>query len=111
MSLRKSLRLISSSLLIAFAALQPAAAKDAPRSFSLSTTRTFSPGESVKVQLFARNVPALEFRVYKVRDTEKFFSNLKDMHSFGAQSQSPPNRSTNAHGLSDFMTTKHTSGT
>ena len=37
----------------------PAAAKDAPRSFSLSTTRTFAPGESVKVQLYARNVPAL----------------------------------------------------
>jgi hypothetical protein len=89
MSLRKSLLLVSSSLLVALAALQSAAAKDAPRSFSLSTTRTFSPGESVKVQLFARNVPALEFRVYKVRDAEKFFSNLKDMHSFGAQSQSP----------------------
>ncbi|MGA2050161.1 MAG: MG2 domain-containing protein, partial [Terracidiphilus sp.] len=89
MSLRKSLLLVSSSLLVALAALQSAAAKDAPRSFSLSTTRTFSPGESVKVQLFARNVPALEFRVYKVRDAGKFFSNLKDMHSFGAQSQSP----------------------
>jgi hypothetical protein len=89
MSLRKSLLLVSLSLLVAFGAPQPAAAKDAPRSFSLSTTRTFSPGESVKVQLFARNVPALEFRVYRVRDAEKFFSNLKDMHSFGAQSQSP----------------------
>jgi hypothetical protein len=66
----------------------PAAAKDAPRSFSLSTTRTFAPGESVKIQLLARNVPELEFRVYKVRDAEKFFSGLKDLHSFGAQSQS-----------------------
>jgi uncharacterized protein YfaS (alpha-2-macroglobulin family) len=76
-------------LLLAFYAAIPAAAKDAPRSFSLSTTRTFAPGESVKVQLLARNVPALEFRVYKVRDAEKFFSGLKDLHSFGAQSQSP----------------------
>jgi len=67
----------------------PAAAKDAPRTFSLSTSRTFSPGESVKVQLFARNVPALEFRVYKVRDALKFFSGLKDIHSFGAKSWSP----------------------
>ena len=25
-------------------------------------------GESVKIQLYAKNVPALEFRVYKVRD-------------------------------------------
>jgi hypothetical protein len=66
-----------------------AADKDAPRSFSLSTTRTFSQGESVKIQLYAKNVPALEFRVYKVRDTEKFFAGLKDLHSFGVQSQSP----------------------
>ena len=70
----------------------PAAAKDAPRSFSLSTTRTFAPGESVKVQLYARNVPALEFRVYKVRDAEKFFAGLKDLHSFGVEQQSPTER-------------------
>ena len=72
-------------LMIATAAV----AKDEPRSFSLSTSRTFSPGESVKIQLFARNVPALEFRVYKVRDTEKFFAGLRDVHSFGEQGRSP----------------------
>ncbi len=66
-------------------------ARDA-RSFSLSTQRTFAPGESIKVQLYARNVPALEFRVYKVRDTEKFFAGLKDLHSFGEQSWSPGER-------------------
>jgi uncharacterized protein YfaS (alpha-2-macroglobulin family) len=66
-----------------------AATKDPPRSFSLSTSRTFAPGESVKIQLYAKNVPALEFRVYKVKDAEKFFSGLKDIHSFGAQSSSP----------------------
>ncbi len=63
------------------------AATNAPRSFSLSTTRTFAPGDSVKVELLARNVPELEFRVYRVKDTEKFFAGLKDMHSFGATSQ------------------------
>jgi alpha-2-macroglobulin len=68
----------------------PASAKDAPRSFSLSTSRTFAPGESVKIQLYARNVPAFEFRVYKIRDAEKFFAGLKDMHGFASQSQSPP---------------------
>jgi alpha-2-macroglobulin len=34
-------------------------------------------------------VPELEFRVYKVRDAEKFFAGLKDLHSFGVQSYSP----------------------
>jgi hypothetical protein len=75
-------------LLLAAAAV-PASATDAPRSFSLSTTRTFAPGESVKIQLMARNVPELEFRVYKVRDAEKFFAGLKDSHSFGVQNYAP----------------------
>ncbi|HKF48732.1 MAG TPA: MG2 domain-containing protein [Terracidiphilus sp.] len=64
-------------------------AKDAPRSFSLSTSRTFAPGESVKIQLFARNVPEFEFRVYRVKDAEKFFAGLKDVHSFGEHAESP----------------------
>jgi len=66
-----------------------ASAKDAPRSFSLSTSRTFAPGESVKIQLFARNVPQFEFRVYKVKDPVKFFAGLKDVHSFGEHNESP----------------------
>ena len=87
-----------------------AAAKDAPRSFSLSTSRTFSPGESVKIQLLARNVPELEFRVYKVRDAQKFFAGLKDLHSFGVQSYSPPSRWTSAPGSSACTTSRPTSG-
>ena len=79
--------------LLAAAAAAPAAWGEA-RSFSLSTSRTFAPGESVKIQLFARNVPELEFRVYKVRDAEKFFAGLKDLHSFGVKSHSPSSRST-----------------
>jgi uncharacterized protein YfaS (alpha-2-macroglobulin family) len=76
-------------LLIAVCAAIPAEAKDAPRSFSLSTSRTFAPGESVKIQLLARNVPSLEFRVYKVKDEEKFFAGLKDLHSFGETNAGP----------------------
>jgi uncharacterized protein YfaS (alpha-2-macroglobulin family) len=87
MRFRKSLFAVSYALLLACATA--AAAKDAPRSFSLSTTRTFAPGESVKIQLYAHNVPALEFRVYKVRDPQKFFAGLKDLHSFGVESSSP----------------------
>ena len=76
-------------LLFSAAAAIPASANDAPRSFSLSTTRTFAPGESIKIQLIAHNVPELEFRVYKVRDAEKFFAGLKDPHSFGEQNYAP----------------------
>ena len=81
--------LLAASLLLLTSSAALAADKDAPRSFSLSTTRTFAPGESVKIQLYAKNTPALEFRVYKVRDPQKFFAGLKDLHSFGVQSQSP----------------------
>ena len=88
MRFRKSLLFVPLLLLLASTAAF-ANGKDAPRSFSLSTTRTFSPGESVKIQLYAKNVPALEFRVYQVRDPEKFFAGLKDLHSFGVQSYSP----------------------
>src|ERR1017187_4097230 len=87
MRLRSALAttLFAASLLILHSPAALAADKDAPRSFSLSTTRTFEPGESVKIQLYARNVPALEFRVYQVRDAEKFFAGLKDLHGFGTQ--------------------------
>src|SRR5580698_10676841 len=84
----KSMRCAALFALLAAAAVAPSAAGE-PRSFSLSTTRTFAPGDSVKIQLFARNVPELEFRVYKVRDAEKFFAGLKDSHSFGEQSYAP----------------------
>lgn len=84
MSLRKSL--LAASLVLLSVTVRAA---DAPRSFSLSTSRTFAPGESVKIELFARNVPELEFRVYRVNDAQKFFAGLKDLHSFGVQSESP----------------------
>ncbi len=87
--LRKPLLAASVLLACAAGATAVAQAEDAPRSFSLSTTRTFAPGESVKIQLLAHNVPELEFRVYKVRDAEKFFAGLKDPHSFGIESYSP----------------------
>ncbi|MGA3370381.1 MAG: alpha-2-macroglobulin family protein [Terracidiphilus sp.] len=88
MRYRKSLFAVPLMLLLASTAAL-ADGKDAPRSFSLSTSRTFSPGESVKIQLYAKNVPALEFRVYQVRDPQKFFAGLKDLHSFGVKSYSP----------------------
>ena len=51
MRLGKSLSFASWLMLFAGSVALPAGAKDAPRSFSLSTSRTFLPGESVKVEL------------------------------------------------------------
>ncbi len=81
---------IALSLLCLFTATTLSAQhKNLPRSFSLSTSQTFAPGESVEIQLYAHNVPALEFRVYKIKDVEKFYTGLKDLHSFGVTIQSP----------------------
>jgi len=87
----KPFRLLS-VLLLGLLVLHGSLLRAAPRSFSLSTERTFSPGEQLRIQLYARNTPELEFRVYKVRDAEKFFAGLKDLHSFGSQSWSPEER-------------------
>ena len=51
-------------------------------SFSLSSSRTFSPNEKPNIHLYAHNVDELEFRVYRVDDPAKFLSNLKELHSF-----------------------------
>ena len=51
-------------------------------SFSLSTSKTFSAGEKPSIRLYAQNVDALEFRIYRVNDAPKFLSHLKDLHSF-----------------------------
>ncbi|HEX4489414.1 MAG TPA: MG2 domain-containing protein, partial [Terriglobales bacterium] len=53
--------------------------------FSVTTSKTFSPTEKPKIQLYAHDVDALEFRVYSLRDPLKFFQKLDDVHQFGPQ--------------------------
>src|SRR5260370_19648936 len=59
-----------------------AAATPAPY-FSLSTDRTFMPGDKITVHLYTRDVSALEFRLYRVNDPVLFFEQLRDVHGFG----------------------------
>jgi hypothetical protein len=58
--------------------------------FAISTSRTFNTGSSPTVSLSAWNVDALEFRVYRVKDPQKFFEQLDDPHQFGRLSPQPP---------------------
>jgi uncharacterized protein YfaS (alpha-2-macroglobulin family) len=51
--------------------------------FSLSTNKTFLPGEKVGIRVYSTNVEALEFRVYKVKDPVAFFNRLDNVHEFG----------------------------
>jgi uncharacterized protein YfaS (alpha-2-macroglobulin family) len=57
--------------------------------FSLSSDRTYQPGQKMKVNLYAHNVDVLEFRVYRVNDPTVFFVGLDDLHSFGVRNYSP----------------------
>jgi alpha-2-macroglobulin len=51
--------------------------------FSVSTDRTFLPGQKATVHLYTRDVNALEFRLYRVNDSMLFFEKLGDPHGFG----------------------------
>jgi uncharacterized protein YfaS (alpha-2-macroglobulin family) len=55
--------------------------------FSVSTNKTFLPGEKIGVHLYATDVTALEFRVYKVNDPAAFVEKLDSPHSFGHVSE------------------------
>ncbi len=57
--------------------------------FSLSSARTFAPGEKATVELSAVDVAALDFRVYRVKDPVAFFGKLEDPHQFGGQAARP----------------------
>ena len=63
--------------------LAPANGQGPAAYFSISTNKTFLPGEKIGIRLFSTNVQALEFRVYKVKDPISFFERLDSAHNFG----------------------------
>ena len=62
---------------------QPTSFTDKPF-FSLTTNRTFAPGERARLSASYRGVDHLDFRVYQVKDPLKFFKQLDDPHQMGA---------------------------
>ena len=73
---------VLSAMLLLFTCVPEASAAPAPY-FTLSTYKSFAPGEKPKLHLYSRNVDELEFRVYHIEDPDKFVANLPQMHSFG----------------------------
>src|SRR5258706_3205243 len=64
--------------------LLPTAAQDVNQPyFSLSSVKTFGPGEKPSIQMWGQNIDSLEFRVYRVKDPILFFQKLEDVHRFG----------------------------
>ena len=58
--------------------------------FSLTSERTYLPGEKPEISVNAHNVRQLEFRVYRVNDPVKFFSQMQELHNFGGQGPAMP---------------------
>ena len=63
---------------------------DTAQSFSLTSQRTYLPGEKPEVSVYSHNVKALEFRVYRVNDPVKFFSQMQELHNFGGHAPALP---------------------
>jgi uncharacterized protein YfaS (alpha-2-macroglobulin family) len=92
------------SLLIALLAL-PTGAQKPNAYFSLSTNKTFLPGEKIGIRVYSTNVDALEFRVYRVKDPVAFFERLDNVHGFGRLS--PKEKIENPSFLERFQDWKH----
>ena len=60
--------------------------------FSLSNDKTYQPGEKPQIAVYSNNLRQLEFRVYRVKDPVKFFSQLQQLHSFGGRGPALPKR-------------------
>ncbi|HKV24646.1 MAG TPA: alpha-2-macroglobulin family protein [Candidatus Acidoferrum sp.] len=67
-----------------FTLILPAGGQRPGAYFSLSTNKTYLPGEKIALHVFASNVQGLEFRLYKVNDPALFFERLDSPHGFGA---------------------------
>ena len=70
-------------LLFLLLGVLPAGSQRPNAYFSLSSNKTYLPGEKVSVRVYATNVEALEFRVYRVKDPMAFFERLESPHGFG----------------------------
>src|SRR5216683_1240472 len=78
----KSSRALLAALILT---LLPSSAQDDTKPyFSLSSGKTYSPGDKPVIQMWSQNIDSLEFRVYRVKDPILFFQKLEDVHRLGA---------------------------
>ena len=88
----------SRALLVALlASLLPTSAQDDTKPyFSLSSSKTYGPGEKPSIQMWSQNVDSLEFRVYRVKDPILFFQKMEDVHRLGPPAQPAQTRTAHA---------------
>jgi alpha-2-macroglobulin len=51
--------------------------------FSLTTNKSYSPNESARLWASYQNIDHLDFRVYRIKEPNKFFKQLDDPHAMG----------------------------
>ena len=56
----------------------------------MASERTYLPGEKPVISVYSHNVDSLEFRVYRVNDAVKFFSQMQELHTFGGRGPAMP---------------------
>ena len=81
------------ALLLCCALVLPLCAQeqqDTEAFFSLASERTYLPGEKPTIAVYSHNVSDLEFRVYRVNDAVKFFSQMQELHGFGGRGPRMP---------------------
>ena len=81
------------AVLLCCAFLLPASAQDEPNPagwFSLTSERTYLPGGKPEISVSTYNESSLEFRVYRVNNPVKFFSQMQELHNFGGQGPAMP---------------------
>jgi hypothetical protein len=82
-------------VLFVLALIFPGTARmDVPKFFSISSNRTYAPGEKPGIEYWGQGVGSLQFRVYRVNDPVRFFKSLRDEHNFGGQAQRLPQQLT-----------------
>ena len=76
-------------LVLCVAVVLPTAGQRSETYFTLSTDKTYMPGEKISLRVYSQGASALEFRVYRVNDPAKFFEHLGDMHGFNEEGVGP----------------------
>jgi len=61
--------------------------------FSLNTNRTFAPGEQAQLWTSYQNISYLDFRVYRIKDANRFFKQLDNPHQIGDEEKAEVSRS------------------
>ena len=80
--------------LAALLVLPLTAQEDEQPFFSVGSSNTFTSKQKPSFQVSAWDVESLEFRLYRVQDPTRFFSELSDLHQFGGREPAPPRKLT-----------------